>query len=452
MSRRAARRAWCPRRGRPGPARTAGAALRSGDASATIPAVAATDSWNPMDQTSHGSRITSTRTAAARIEPVARGLPISTPTSAIVAITPARITDGSAPVITTKNATVPTPRPNRGHRVSRSSEASPRIGASTIATFSPDTTSRWPSPLAWKSRIMPASSWDASPNASPRSSPASRAGNSRAIDRPTNARNTCAARMNGLGRRPQALDGVAVQLDDHALVGERIAEAGIVGPADHALGSDDVSAHPAARVVLGAQPQGSAQRRGAARPLDPRDVERGVPSERAGARDRCGAHRSPSRGGARAEPAANRRATTRGRPPIRRRRARDRPAPARPRSSGDRRPSLGAATAATGASSRSASPASCQRVRVRRHAWSREPRADDARRAPAPSPSTDGAHGGWTSHASSPAQNAAAAAGSAHAFIPWRRVGSVRGSRVRSRSRRSGRPRWRKGRSACGSR
>ena len=30
------------------------------------------------------------------------------------------------------------------------------------------------------------------------------------------------------------------------------------------------------------------------------------------------------------------------------------------------------------------------------------------------------AHGGWTSHASSPAQNAAAAAGSAHAFIPWR--------------------------------
>ena len=45
------------------------------DASATMPAVAVTESWNPIDQTSHGSSTSSTSTAAARIEPVARGSP-----------------------------------------------------------------------------------------------------------------------------------------------------------------------------------------------------------------------------------------------------------------------------------------------------------------------------------------------------------------------------------------
>jgi hypothetical protein len=38
----------------------------------------------------------------------------------------------------TKNATTPTHSRERGHRVNPSSAASERIGASTIATFSPE--------------------------------------------------------------------------------------------------------------------------------------------------------------------------------------------------------------------------------------------------------------------------------------------------------------------------
>ena len=78
-SRRAGRRSSCPPPARPGvgihrPSRSA-----IGVASATIPAVAATDSWNPIAWTSHGSSTSSASTAAARIVPVARGLPRRTP-------------------------------------------------------------------------------------------------------------------------------------------------------------------------------------------------------------------------------------------------------------------------------------------------------------------------------------------------------------------------------------
>ncbi len=303
-SRRAARRAWSRPRARPAPAGTAAAARRSATPAPPCPPSPSPRAGSRSTTRATGSRTSSTRTAAARTEPVARGLPISTPTSASVAITPARITDGSAPVITTKKTTVPTARPNRGHRVSRSSEASPRIGASTIATFSPETTSRWPRPLAWKSRIIPGSSREASPSASPSSSPASFAGKSRAIDRPTNARNTCAARTNGLGDGPRRSTPVRVQLDDHALVRERIPEPGVVGAADRALGGDHVAAHPRRRVVVGAQPQRRAQGRGRAGPLDTRDVERGVPSERAGLG--VGVERADDRDALRREPGEQR--------------------------------------------------------------------------------------------------------------------------------------------------
>src|SRR5262249_50793329 len=77
------------------------------------------------------------RTAADKIEAALLGRPSNTPSKVSDAITPARITDGSAPVSTTKKTTVPSPRRNRGHRVSRSASANPSIGASTIATFSP---------------------------------------------------------------------------------------------------------------------------------------------------------------------------------------------------------------------------------------------------------------------------------------------------------------------------
>ena len=113
-----------------------------GVASDTIPAVAATESWKPIDQTSHGSRISSSSTAAARTAPVARGRPASTPSIASDAITPARRTEGSAPVSTTKDSTVSIPSANRPHRARPIHSANAMTGASTIATFSPETTSR----------------------------------------------------------------------------------------------------------------------------------------------------------------------------------------------------------------------------------------------------------------------------------------------------------------------
>ena len=169
-------------------------------------AVAATDSWNPTDHTSAGSSTSSTTTAPARIEPVLLGRPSRTPISASPAITPARITEGSAPVSTTKNATVPIPSANRGHRDHPSAAPSATIGASTIATFSPDTTSRWESPVARKSRSRPGSSRESSPSASPISSPASRGGNEDSIERPASARNDCAHRTgaNAAGPRRSA--------------------------------------------------------------------------------------------------------------------------------------------------------------------------------------------------------------------------------------------------------
>ena len=226
----------------------------SGVPRATIPAVAATLSWNPIAQTSQGSSTISTNTAPARIVPVERGRPISTPSSVSVAITPARITDGSAPVSTTKNTTVSIASRNRGHRVSPAHAAKARIGASTIATFSPETTSRWPSPVAWKSRASEGSSFESSPRTSPRSRPASRGGNSRSIERPTNARNVCVARTNGFGGGADPLEAPELQLRGHPLVCERLRESLVVGEPERALQPHLVAAHRGGKLLVAAHP------------------------------------------------------------------------------------------------------------------------------------------------------------------------------------------------------
>ena len=165
-------------------------------------AVAATESWKPTDQTSAGSITSSTRTAPARIDPVLLGRPSRMPVSASPAITPARITDGSAPVSTTKNATVPSPRANRGQRDSRSAAPSATIGASTIATLPPETTSRCERPVARKSRSSTGSSLESSPSASPISRPASRGGRDDPIERPTTERNDWAHRTGAKAAGP----------------------------------------------------------------------------------------------------------------------------------------------------------------------------------------------------------------------------------------------------------
>ena len=422
----------------------------SGDAIATMPAVAVTESWKPIDHTSQGSRTRSTRTAAARTEPVARGLPISTPTSAIVAITPARITDGSAPVITTKKTTVPTARPNLGHRVSRSIDANPTIGASTIATFSPETTSRCPRPLAWKSRIMPGSSREASPNASPSSNPASFAGKSRAIDRPTNARNTCAARTNGLGDGPMRSTSLAFSSTTIPLCssasrnpgssGRRITPPAVTtSPRTHGGGSSSALSHSDARSDAAAP--GHSTRVTSSVACHPNAPASGSVCSVPTTVTRCGARRASN------ESSSHEACTP------------DQPAPSRTR------PIIASAIAVSGepptpdgvlTASRATCPGSASPVVTSgsspdavRGAASHAP-TSPAR--PTAIPIHGRTHDGRTSHASSPVQNAAAAAGSAHAFIPWRTGGSVRASTGRCRSRRSGHRWWRTVRSVCGNR
>src|SRR3990170_4471514 len=125
-----------------------------GVASATIPAVAATESWNPTAHTRDGSSMRTPTPAPASTDPELLGRPSSTPISASPAITPARITEGSAPVSTTKNATVPSPSANRGHLDHRRAPPSASTGSSTIATFPPETTSRCDRPLGDVERAL----------------------------------------------------------------------------------------------------------------------------------------------------------------------------------------------------------------------------------------------------------------------------------------------------------
>ena len=181
----------------------------TGVASATIDAVAVTESWNPTDHTSAGSITSNASTAPESTLAAPPGRPSSVPVRASPAMTPARSTEGSAPVSTTKNTTVPRPSANRERRPSRSANARPSTGASTIATFPPETTSRCPRPVARKSRSTPSSRPESSPSASPSSRPASRGGNNERIDRPTTARTDCAARTTGFGDGPTRSASVA---------------------------------------------------------------------------------------------------------------------------------------------------------------------------------------------------------------------------------------------------
>ena len=257
--------------------------------------------------------------------------------------------------------------------------------------------------------------------------------------------------MNGLGETPEPLDARSrVQLDDHPLVRERVPEARVVRDADRAFAArHEVASHPRRRVVVAAQPERFAQGRGRARPLDARDVERGMPSERAdlgigaqGALDRHALRRQPGEQRA-VEPAR------RGRPPSRRRAGPDRSSRARsPRPATRRRlearsrptTARGPAIDESGRAAAGHRPAAGARRGEPRPRERREP--DDA------CPIHGRHHGGRTSHASSPAQNAAAAAGSAQAFIPWRTAGSLERRRADAASRRSGRRPTRTARSA----
>ena len=151
------------------------------------------------------------------------------PVSARHAITPARITEGSAPVSTTKRTTTPNPSAKRPTGPIFSTPANARMGASTIATFSPETTNRCPRPVAWKSRVgdgvelrgVAQDEPEEQPRLARREEPFDRA--------PTNARNTWVIRTKGDEAPPIRWTSIARTLDGEPAVRERGREAGIVG-------------------------------------------------------------------------------------------------------------------------------------------------------------------------------------------------------------------------------
>ena len=208
------------------------------------------------------------------------GRPSRTPISASPAITPARITEGSAPVSTTKNATVPIPSANRGHRDHPSAAPSATIGASTIATFSPETTSRCESPVARKSRSSPGSSRESSPSASPISSPASRGGNEDSIERPASARNDCAHRTGANAARTEAFGLVDLELRGDPAPQQERREPRVVDGTHRTRDPEPIAPDGVGRLVAAREPHRLADARAAPVPSDRTDVEhRGPPIE-----------------------------------------------------------------------------------------------------------------------------------------------------------------------------
>ena len=167
-----------------------------------MPAVAPTDSWKPIAYTSVGFTASSSRIAAPITAGGLRGLPRNTPSSVSPDIAAARSTDGSALVSRTKKATASSPTANLARGPSRSRPARPRMGATNIATFSPDTASRCVSPVARNRSATMGSSLDVSPRVSPIRSPASRAGNTRSSDARSAPRTASAPRINGFAGGP----------------------------------------------------------------------------------------------------------------------------------------------------------------------------------------------------------------------------------------------------------
>ena len=156
------------------------------------------------------------------------------------------------------------PRPNRGQRVSRSSEASP----SDRRQHHGDVLARDHQQVAEPARLEVAHHAGVQPRCVAQRQPEQQPRLLRREeprDRPADERSEHLRRTDERARRrPEAFDGVAVQLDDHPLVRERIAER-----RDRRAGGSRPRRETTSprtqprRVVVGAQPQRCAQRRGA---------------------------------------------------------------------------------------------------------------------------------------------------------------------------------------------
>ena len=180
-----------------------------------------------------------------------------------------------------------------------------------MATSRPTPAQQVAQPTTWKSRIMAASGCD-HPPAPARGRPASRAGNS--------ARSTGRRRLGHLRRTEERARRRSQAFDRRHRSARRPSPGrqGIAGGRDrraggYALGfTTSPRTHP--RGSSSALARGCVQRHGAARPLDPRDVEDGVHRRHrpgiGGSTPVADARRGASR------PSVNRRATTRERPTV----------------------------------------------------------------------------------------------------------------------------------------
>ncbi len=131
-----------------------------------MPAAAATDSWKPATPTSSGSSRITAVTASPRTRRPEAGRPSVQAVTAIMAMAVARSTDGSNRVTAANNRSSPIVAAQRVRAPSR--RANGAAAASTNATFSPDTTSRWVRPDAAKSDANTGDSPRASPSTKPR--------------------------------------------------------------------------------------------------------------------------------------------------------------------------------------------------------------------------------------------------------------------------------------------
>jgi hypothetical protein len=144
---------------------------RHGGARRSRPAVAQVDSAKPSDVASAGSSRTRNSTAPARKRRAARSRPVTVPASPNAPMVAARSTDGDGRASSTKNAS---PRPPstaavRGPTPQR--RATRRTAASRMATFWPDTATRWVRPVRRKSSRTAGSRRVVSPTTRPGSRP-----------------------------------------------------------------------------------------------------------------------------------------------------------------------------------------------------------------------------------------------------------------------------------------
>nr|WP_258368786.1 hypothetical protein [Curtobacterium sp. MCBD17_030] len=170
----------------------------TGAARTTIPVVASTDSAKANERAAHGST-TSMPTAARAISGTPRtGRPVRCTTRTTIAITVARVIDGSGRTRTTNPSSTTTATAARSARGAPIARPSSTTRPTRTAQFDPETAVRWVSAEVSIACSVSASSPERSPIASPRRSAAPGSGRS-AVTSTNAARATALAPSSPVG-------------------------------------------------------------------------------------------------------------------------------------------------------------------------------------------------------------------------------------------------------------